>query len=166
MTQHVMESGPLDRHDRLMEFSANTDPITKLRFVLTANATTSGLAGLTALVAGERVDSWLDTAHSGWVRVIGAGLAVFALAVIALSRSNEQSLRRWVPPVTLADGGWVAASIATIIAGWYSNGGAAILGVIAAIVGTFAIAQMRLLRTRSAAPTPSPGLTAPRERCG
>ena len=111
-----------------MGFFANTDPITKLRFVLTANATTSGLAGLTALVTGERVDNWLDTAHAGWVRIIGAGLVAFALAVIALSRSREQDLRRWVPAVSFADGGWVAASIATIIAGWYSSSGAAIIG--------------------------------------
>ena len=144
MTQHVMESGRVGRHDLLMEFSANTDPITKLRVVLTANATTSGLAGLTALVAGERVDEWLDTAHSGWVRVIGAGLVAFAVAVIALSRSDVHSLRRWVPAVSLADGGWVAASVATIVAGWYSSGGAALMGVIAVIVGTFAVAQMRL----------------------
>jgi hypothetical protein len=147
-----------------MEFSANIDPITKLRFVLTANATTSGLAGLTALVAGERVDKWLGTAHTGWVRLIGAGLVAFALAVIALSRSNEQDLRRWVPAVSVADGSWVAASVATIIAGWYSSSGAAIIGIIAAIVGTFAITQMRLLRTPSAPVTPSPGLTAPRTR--
>ncbi len=90
MTQHVMASGLPGRHDRLMEFSANTDPITKLRFVLTANATTSGLAGLTALAAGERVDEWLATAHSGWVRVIGAGLVAFALAVIALSAPTSR----------------------------------------------------------------------------
>jgi hypothetical protein len=147
-----------------MEFSANTDPITKLRFVLTANATTSGLAGLTALVAGERVDEWLETAHSGWVRLIGAGLVAFALAVIALSRSNEQDLRRWVPAVSLADIVWVAASVASIIAGWYSSSGAALIGIIAVIVGTFAITQMRLLRTPSAPVTPSPGLSAPRTR--
>lgn len=164
MTQHVMESGLLGRHDRLMEFPANTDPITKLRFVLTANATTSGLAGLTAVLAGERVDDWLDTANSGWVRVVGAGLVAFALAVIALSRSTVHSLRRWVPAVSLADGGWVAASIATIIAGWYSSSGTAIIGIIAVIVGTFAITQMRLLRTPSSPVTPSPDLTAPRER--
>lgn len=137
-----------------MEFSASTDPITKLRLVLTANATTSGPAGLTALVAGERVDEWLDIAQSGWVRVIGASLVAFALAVIALSRSDEQDLRRWVPAVSLADTGWVAASIATIIAGWYSSRGVAIIGVIAVFVGTFAITQMRLLRTRSAPVTP------------
>ena len=47
-----------------MDFSADTNPITKLRLVLTANATTSGLAGLTALVAGERVADWLGTAIS------------------------------------------------------------------------------------------------------
>ena len=129
-----------------MDFSADTNPITKLRLVLTANATTSGLAGLTALVAGERVSDWLGTAYPGWVRIIGAGLVAFALAVIALSRSSERSLRRWVPTVSLADSGWVAASIATIVAGWYSNSGATIIGAIAAIVATFAITQMRLLR--------------------
>ena len=164
MTQHVMDCGRLGRHDRLMELSANTRPITKLRVVLTANATTSGLAGLTALVAGERVDNWLDTGHSGWVRIIGAGLVAFALAVIALSHSNEQNLRRWVPAVSMADGGWVAASVATIIAGWYSSSGAVTIGILAAIVGTFAITQMRLLRTPSAPATPSPRLAASRER--
>lgn len=164
MTQHVMDCGRRGRHDRLMEFSANTGPITRLRLVLAVNATTSGLAGLTALVAGERVDNWLDTGHSGWVRIIGAGLVAFALAVIALSHSNEQNLRRWVPAVSMADGGWVAASVATIIAGWYSSSGAVIIGAIAAIVGTFAITQMRLLRTPSAPVTPSPGPTASQER--
>ncbi len=164
MTHDVMDCGQVGRHDRLMELSTNTGPITKLRLVLAANATTSGLAGLTALVAGERVDEWLDTTHSGWVRVIGAGLVAFALAVIALSRSNEQGLRRWVPAVSIADGGWVAASVATIIAGWYSSSGAVIIGIIAAIVGTFAITQIRLLRTPSAPATPSPRLTASQER--
>ena len=146
MTQHVMESRPFRRQHRLMDFSADTNPITKLRLVLTANATTSGLAGLTALVAGERVADWLGTAYPGWVRIIGAGLVAFALAVIALSRSSERSLRRWVPTVSLADSGWVAASIATTIAGWYSSSGATIIGIIAVIVATFAITQMRLLR--------------------
>jgi uncharacterized membrane protein len=132
-----------------MDFSTDTDPITKLRLVLTANATTSGLGGLTALLAGERVDDWLGTAHPGWVRVIGAGLVAFAAAVIALSRSDVDRLRRWVPVVSLADGGWVAASVATIIAGWYSNTGAAIVGVVAAAVGTFAVTQTWLVRTRT-----------------
>lgn len=149
MTQHIMETGPHGRHDRLMEPTAVTDPIVQLRIVLRANATTSGLAGLTALVAGERIGQWLDTANSGWVRAIGAGLVLFALAVIALSRSNEQHLRRWVPIVSVADLSWVAASIATIIAGWYSASGAVIIGVIAAIVGSFALTQMKLLRTHS-----------------
>jgi hypothetical protein len=133
-----------------MDFFTNADPVTGLRSVLVANATTSGLSGLTALLAGERVDEWLGTAPSGWVQLVGAGLVMFALAVIALSRSDVQSLRRWVPAVSLADGGWVAASVATIIAGWYSSNGAAIIGVVAAIVGTFAVTQMRLLRTPSA----------------
>jgi hypothetical protein len=137
-----------------MEFSDDTDPFTKLRFVLAVNAITSGLAGLTALVAGERVGDWLDTAHSGWVRVVGAGLVAFALAVIALSRSNEQVLRRWVPAVSWADGGWVAVSVVTVIAGWYSSSGAAVIAVIAGIVGTFALTQMRFVRTRSPRATP------------
>lgn len=132
-----------------MQLSPNTDPITRLRSVLTANATTSGLTGLTALLAGERVDQWLGTGHPGWVRVIGGGLVAFSLAVIALSRSDEQRLRRGVPAVSLADAGWVAASVATIVAGWYSSSGAALIGVIAVVVGAFALAQMRLLRTRT-----------------
>jgi hypothetical protein len=133
-----------------MEPTAVTDPIVQLRIVLQANATTSGIAGLTALVAGEHIAEWLDTPHDGWVRAVGACLVVFALGVIALSRSNEQHLRRWVPVVSVADLSWVVASVTTIIAGWYSTNGAVTLGVIAAIVGTFALTQMQLLRTDSA----------------
>jgi hypothetical protein len=128
-----------------MESTAITDPITQLRLVLTANATTSGLAGLTTLVAGERIDEWLGTGRPVWVRVVGAGLVVFGLAVITLSRSSERHLRRWVPVVSLADLAWVAASVATIVAGWYSTSGAVVIGVVAAIVGTFAVTQIRLL---------------------
>ena len=142
-----MEPGSPGCHDRRVEPSAVTDPITRLRLVLTANATTSGLAGLTALAASERVDDWLDTGHSGWVRVVGAGLVAFALAVVAISRSDEQHLRQWVPAVSGADGAWVVVSVATIIAGWYSASGAVLVGIIAGVVGTFAIAQMRLSRT-------------------
>lgn len=69
-----------------------------------------------------------------------------------------------MPAVSMADGGWVAASVATVVAGWYSSSGAAIIGIIATIVGAFAIAQMRLLRSASAFAKPSPGLTAPPER--
>ncbi|MDH3249734.1 MAG: hypothetical protein OEQ47_12265, partial [Acidimicrobiia bacterium] len=68
------------------------------------------------------------------------------------------------PAISLADSGWVAASIATIIAAWYSSSGAAIIGVIAAIVATFAITQTRLLRNPSGHVAPVPDLTAPRER--
>ena len=93
-----------------MEPSAITDPITRLRLVLAANAAASGLAGLTAVVASGRLDDWLDTGHSGWVRVVGAGLVAFALAVIVLSRSNVERLRRWVPAVSAADGAWVVMS--------------------------------------------------------
>jgi hypothetical protein len=46
MTQDVMESGRLGRHDRPMEFSANTDPIAKLRLVPTASAVCRELMGL------------------------------------------------------------------------------------------------------------------------
>ena len=71
---------------------------------------------------------------------------------------NSRSFAAGVTPAE------VAASIATIIAGWYSSSGAAIIGIIAVIVGTFAITQMRFLRTPSAPVTPAPDLTAPRER--
>lgn len=130
-----------------MDSSVITDPITRLRFVLAVNATTSGLAGLTALTASGRVDRWLDTGHPAWVRVVGAGLVVFAVAVVALARSDEQHLRPRAPAVSVADGAWVVASVATITAGWYSTSGAVLVGIIAAVVGTFAIAQMRLSRT-------------------
>jgi hypothetical protein len=159
MTHKVMALAPADRHDRHMEPITVSDPIAQLRIVLTANAITSGLAGLGAVVAGESIADWLDSAHAGWVRVVGAGLVVFAFAVVALSRSNEQHLRRWVPAVSAADAAWVAASVATIVAGWYSTRGAITIGVMAAVVAAFALAQMQLVRTPVApsASRPVPG---------
>ena len=153
MTQEVIEPGPRRRHYQLMKNSVSARPNTQLRFVLAANGTTSGLAGLVALVDSGRVDEWLGTGHPGWVRVVGAGLVVFAFAVIALSRSNVQRVRRWVPAISVADGGWVAASFATLIAGWYSNRGTVIIAAIALVVGTFAIEQILLSPTRPAPAT-------------
>jgi hypothetical protein len=135
-----------------MQILPTTDPTRQLRLVLTINATTSGVAGLTALVAGEHVARLLGTGHAGWVRIVGGGLAVFALAVLAVSRSDDQQLRRWVPAVSAADASWVAASIATVLLGWYSASGAVIVAAMAAMVATFAIAQVRLWL---ASPTPS-----------
>ena len=116
-----------------------TDHIKGLRVVLRSNASTSGLGGLTALVAAERVDRWLGSGHPGWVRLVGAGLVAFACAIVALSRLREETVRRWTPAVSVADMGWVAASAVTIFAGWYSDGGAIIIAIVAAAVATFAV---------------------------
>ena len=150
MTRQVMELTRTARHDQRMTSSINTKPtihtkpINRLRLVLAANATTSALGGLAALAAGDRVDRWLGTGHPGWVRVIGVGLVGFAVCVAALSRANAEELRRWTPEVSLADAGWVVGSVATIIAGWYSTGGAVVIAILAAGVGGFAVAQTRL----------------------
>lgn len=89
-------------------------------------------------IAPNALDDLLGTGYPGWVRVVGLALLPFALSVAWLSTVEQQRLRLFTPAVVAGDLGWVAASIATIVFGWYSAGGAVAVGVMALVVDVYA----------------------------
>lgn len=153
-----------DRHDRTMTTSTTpkhpsapdtpmprrSGPETALRAVLTTNAATSGASGAVAMVLAGPVDSMLGTEATVWVRLVGAGLVAFAAVVLLIAHGPAGRLERVTPAVSAGDAAWVIGSIVTIALGWYSTGGAAVMAMVAAMVGTFGIAQAVLVhRLRS-----------------
>lgn len=121
-------------------------PESTLRLVLRTNATTSGLGGLIALVAAGRVDDLLGTGQVGFVRLVGAGLVLFAIGVALVSRFDRRGLLRHVPGISIGDASWVIGSGVAIALGWFSTSGAIVIAVVAAMVGVFGIEQAMLVR--------------------
>jgi len=146
MTQEVMVSTTSSGDDRCMTTSRPTSPAALLRIVLRTNAITSGLGGIIAAAAPRPLDDVLGTGQEGWVRIIGIGLVLFAGAVVAVSRLGEVEMRRIVPMISAGDGSWVVGSAVAIALGWFSTGGAVVIGLVALMVGCFALEQMRLVR--------------------
>ncbi|MGA9277847.1 hypothetical protein [Ilumatobacter sp.] len=113
----------------------------KLRLVLRLNALNSLVFGALLTAVPERIDDVLDTGHPGWVRVVGVALLPFAALCAWLSTTSVDTLRRVTPEIIVADVTWVVASIATVLLGWYSAGGAVAVLAMAALVDTFALLQ-------------------------
>lgn len=119
---------------------------TKLRQVLVANATTSGLGGITAVLFAHMVADLIGTDRTGWVRVIGAGLVAFAAFVVVTARSSTDHLRRVTPLISVGDLAWVVGTVTTTALGWYSTLGGFVMAIVAAMVGSFGIAQLAFVR--------------------
>jgi hypothetical protein len=117
-----------------------------LRTTLRLNAATSLLGGLAATAAAGPVDRLLGTGEPGWVRVTGVGLLLFAGGVAATSGATVDRLAQRTPLISAADATWVAASAATIAAGWYSARGTAIVAAGAVGVAAFCAGQLVLVR--------------------
>jgi len=120
--------------------------VQRLRNTLRVNATTSLLGGLAAAGVPGTLDRLLGTGHPGWVRLVGVGLAVFAIDVLVVAGATAATLRRWTAPIVAADVAWVLATGVTIAAGWYSTRGAVLVGAVGAMVAAFAIRQHSSLR--------------------
>ena len=113
----------------------------RLRRVLRVNAANSFVAGLLLAAAPTRIDELLDTGHPGWIRVVGIALLPFAALCAWLSSTSIDELRRTTPLIVAGDFAWVVASVATVLLGWYSTGGAVAVLVMAAVVDVFALLQ-------------------------
>jgi hypothetical protein len=96
------------------------------------------------VIVGGPVDSLLGTDATAWVRVVGDGLVVFALFVTLVANGSARTLRRETPAISIGDVAWVIGSVVTIALGWYSTGGAVVMGLVAAMVGGFGLTQLVL----------------------
>ena len=126
--------------------SSRRSPVALLRIVLRTNATTSGLGGFVAAVAPGPLDEVLGTGQQGLVRLVGISLMLFAAVVAVTSQRKEEQMRRIVPAISAGDGSWVVGSVLAIAVGWFSTGGALVIGLVALMVGAFGIAQALLVR--------------------
>ena len=122
------------------------DATDRLRRALRLNATTSILAGLLMTTVPERVERVLGTGYPGWVRLVGIGVVIFGIDVALLCTRPSGQLQRWTPVVIGADIAWVAASVVTILLGWYSTSGVIAVVAMAVAVDTFAVLQFRAWR--------------------
>jgi hypothetical protein len=113
----------------------------RLRNTLRLNATTSLLGGVVAVAMPGPLDGVLGTGHSGWVRLVGAGLVVFAAELFLLAGARLGRLLRWTPAVIAADLAWVAGTATTIGIRWYRDEGVVVITAVAVMVGVFAVAQ-------------------------
>lgn len=118
----------------------------KLRLVLRANAASSTISGLAMAVAPETIDRLLGTGQPGWVRVVGLALLPFAAFVAWLSTTDVRHLRQHTPGIIAGDVGWVAASVVTVLLGWYSGAGIAAVLAMALVVDVFALLQFNAVR--------------------
>lgn len=140
---------------------------TRLRQVLALDATTSTAAGAVALLAGDWAAERLGIDAAGTVRVVGAGLLLFALDVglLATGRLPRVSLRAGARLVAAVNAAWVVASIAALAAIGFSTTGRIIVAVQALGVADFALLQWWFSRRLGSDPVPAGGSsTVPRGR--
>lgn len=106
-----------------------------------ANAANCVVSGTVLAVAARPIDDLLDTGHPGWIRVVGVGLLPFAVICWWVAAGSLDRVRRATPFIVAGDVTWVAASVVTVLFGWYSGGGAAAVLAMAAVVDVFAVLQ-------------------------
>lgn len=134
--------------------SQGSSPVDRARLTLRVNGTVT-LASATALVvAAGPIDRILGTGQPGWLRLVGVGLALFAVDVALVSRARERWLLRGTLVVAAADVAWVIASVVAVAAGWFEPAGVALVLATAAVVAGLAAAE--LSAARAARPVPAP----------
>lgn len=112
-----------------------------LRRVLFVNAIVSGFTGLVVFLFADAVDRLIGSEAPVIVRVVGGGLVLFAAVVYATGRSQGDRLRSGARLIMILDVAWVAASVAAVVAGWFSTAGNVVVLAVAAVVGVFAIGE-------------------------
>lgn len=113
-----------------------------LRTALRLNAGFSLLTGLIATIAAGWVADRLGIEQTWLVRTIGIGLLGFAAGLVFISGLSAPVVRTQALQISIADFGWVAATIVVIAAGWLSTTGAIVMALIAVVVADFGLLQL------------------------
>ena len=115
--------------------------IDRLRLVLRANATTSGLGGLAALVGAGFFSDWMGVDDVALTAIVAAGLIGFAAVVVFASTTPDRAIRL-TPWISVGDLSWVAATVATVMADVLTTGGNVVAVLVGVMVLDFACLQM------------------------
>ncbi len=120
-----------------------------LRNTLRLNALLSASTGLLALAAGPWLADTLGTGHVGIVRLLGAGLVLFAAALAVAAASRASTMHRWALGFSVADLAWTATSLLTIALGWFAAAGNVAVALTATAVCALGVRQLQLWRRLS-----------------
>ena len=110
--------------------------------VLLINGTISGLVGLIVFLVPTQIDELMGAGSPGIVRLVGAGLVLFGIAVFALGRQTGPVLRSGGRVVLVLDIIWVVASVVLVASGWFSTSGKVIVLAVALVVAGFALGEV------------------------
>ncbi len=120
--------------------------IQSLRNTVRVNVAVSFVGGAVALGAANRLGDVLGAGSHGAIRIVGAGLVVYAAALFAVGAARTSELVRWTLTASVADGSWVAASALAIVFVPFSNVGIAVIVSVAGIVAAVGARQLALRR--------------------
>lgn len=119
------------------------DATTRLRTILRANVAVTSVSAVGLVAAAGTFADILDIPTLA-VRLIGAGiLAPFALGVAWSSRADAERLPTLARVIGYADVLWVVATVVVVALDTFSTTGAEFALVVAAMVGGFAVAEIR-----------------------
>jgi hypothetical protein len=108
------------------------------------NAGFSLSTGTAALLLGGPIDEFLDLGLPWLVRLVGGGLIAFAAFLVIVARLDDAAtMATEALAVSIADLGWVAATIVLVLFGAFSPWGTALMIAVAAVVLILAVAQLR-----------------------
>ena len=117
-------------------------PARRLRTVLGLNAATSLAAGLAGLVAAPYWADTLGVDSTAWIRIVGAGLVIFAVDVALVAARAT----RWLAPATLAisigDLAWVVGTAVALATVDFTTTGRIVATVMGVGVLDFALLQL------------------------
>ena len=119
----------------------------KLRIILKANALFSLLSGMTMIFIYPQLASYMAINDAKVLQYVGIGLVLFSATVFHSAMRKDLS-KQQVKSIIFQDWAWVAGSLLVIaLQVWgLSSAGYWLIGIVAVIVGDFALFQMRFLK--------------------
>ncbi len=117
-------------------------PAQRLRAVLAVNATTSLACGVAGLVAAPYWSDTLGVDSTAWIRIVSAGLVIFAIDVAIVAARAKASLPAAGLAVSMGDLAWVAATVVALFVVDFTTTGWILALVIGVGVLDFALAQL------------------------
>ena len=122
--------------------STRTQSSHLLRKALQGNAVFSMTSGSTAVLTATTLAEFIGLEATGILRFIGLNLILFATALYWLSRQSTIN-RRMALTAVILDALWVLGSLLLLVTGILpiTSGGQWLIGIIALLVGSFAVLQ-------------------------
>lgn len=113
---------------------------TRLRQALVVDSACSGVAAIATVALAGPIAARMDV-PTGVVFAIGAGVAVWAVDVGLLARSDRSTVARWTPYVVVLNALWVVATAVALLTGAVAGASWWFLVPLAVVVGDFGLAQ-------------------------